>query len=146
MSNPFSLLNLEPSYALDLKTLEKHYFEAQRKTHPDRFFGAEKAEALKLSTRVNQAYTTLKNPLLRAEYLLKEAGVEPLTTDPAFLGQVMLWNERTEADEDIGSELRDKERFLLEELGTAFEKKDYEKACTSIYQLKYVNKLLKDFN
>src|SRR5216683_629469 len=102
MSNPFEILNLEKSYRLDLQLLENHYFEAQKKWHPDQFFKAtdqEKTEALKTSTAVNQAYLVLKNPLSRAEYLLKAEGIEPLSHDPTFLGTVMEWNERRERGE-----------------------------------------------
>jgi molecular chaperone HscB len=143
MSNPFTLLNMEPSYTINLKTLEKHYFEAQKKNHPDQFSGTEKADALRQSALINQAYTTLKNPLSRAACLLKEVGIEPLRTDPAFLGEVMMWNERAETGEDIQPELMDKEHFLWGELETAFKAEDYEQARTTVYQLKYLEKLLR---
>lgn len=146
MFNPFAILNLKESYALDLQALEKNYFEAQRKCHPDKFTQGneqEKADALKQSTAVNQAYLLLKNPLLRAEYLLKAAEVEPLSNDPSFLGQVMEWNERLEKGEDLTSELLDKEKFLFNELGRTLTLKDYEKVRAALYQLTYIQKLLK---
>jgi molecular chaperone HscB len=146
MLNPFEILNLEQSYSLDLSMLERHYFEAQRKTHPDQFScadSAEKAETLKHSTLVNQAYKTLKNPLLRAEYLLKTAGVEPLSENPDFLGQVMEWNERFVQGEYLKPELEQKEKFLFDELEKAFHLKDNEAARRALYQLTYVQKLLK---
>lgn len=144
--NPFTLLNLEPTYSLDLTVLESHYFEAQRKTHPDQFSQGneqEKADALKKSTVVNQAYLLLKNPLARAEYLLNTAGVEALSNDPVFLEQVMEWNERLANGEDLRAELREKEKILMDELERAFSLKDYEMARYTLYQLTYIQKLLK---
>lgn len=146
MFNPFEILNLEQSYSLDLNILEKHYFAEQKKCHPDQFSqrnDREKAEASSDSTRVNQAYLILKNPLSRAEYLLKTVGVEPLQNDPSFLGQVMEWNERLENGEDLKTELLEKEKILLDELERAFSLKDYETARLALYQLTYVQKLLK---
>ena len=146
MFNPFPILNLEQSYSLNLETLEKHYFSEQKKYHPDQYSqksDQEKAEALKKSTAVNQAYLILKNPLLRAEYLMKSAGIEPLSNDPSFLGQVMEWNERLENGEDLRAELLTQERILFNELEDGFSIQDYEKVRVCLYQLTYVQKLLK---
>lgn len=146
MSDPFVLLHLKKSYSMDLSMLENHYFEAQRKTHPDQFSQGneqEKAEALKKSTAINKAYQLLKNPLARAEYLLREAGVEPLLSDSSFLGQVIAWNERLENGEDLKAELLQEEKNSLQKLEEAFTLKDYEKANVALYRLTYVQKLLK---
>ncbi len=146
MFNPFAILNLEQSYSLNLETLENHYFAEQKKTHPDQFSQGneqEKNDALKKSTAVNQAYLILKNPLLRAEYLLKSAGVETLSTDPSFLGQVMEWNERREQGEDLTADLLHEEDVLFNDLENAFAIQNYEKARVALYQLTYVQKLLK---
>ena len=147
MSNPFAILNLEKSYALDPQLLEKHYFAEQKKCHPDQFSKAteqEKAEALKKSAEVNQAYRMLKNPLTRAEYLLKAEDLETLSHDPSFLGTVMEWNERREKGENLKTELLEQENGFLEELEQSFAVKDYEKARLVPYKLTYVQKLLKE--
>lgn len=146
MFNPFAILNLEQSYSIDLNVLETHYFAEQKKCHPDQFVNGnsqEKADSLKQSTVVNQAYLILKNPLQRAEYLLKAAGVDPLSNDPSFLGQVMEWNERLENGEDLTSDLLDTEKILFNELEHGFAIQDYEKVRVCLYQLTYVQKLLK---
>ena len=47
--------------------------------HPDRFASrpaAEQEEALRQSSRLNDAYRTLKDPILRTQYLLKGQGIE----------------------------------------------------------------------
>jgi len=147
MFDPFEVLGLEKSYPVDLENLEKHYFEAQKKTHPDRFVGideGQKQEVLRRSGEVNQAYLLLKDPLQRAAYLLKVVGVEPLTQDPEILIKIMEWNERLEAGEDLKTELSAEEGSLFNGLEDAFEDDDYEKARIFLYRLTYVKKLLKD--
>ncbi len=147
MFDPFEVMGLEKGYSLAVDELEKRYFEEQKKTHPDRFTlasGAEKDKALKKSIALNQAYLLLKDPLQRATFLLKGRGVEPLSQDPLFLGEVMVWNERLEAGEDLSLELKQKEERLFKELEDAFEEENDERARVSLYRLTYVRKLLKD--
>jgi hypothetical protein len=85
----------------------------------------------------------LKNPVSRAEYLLKAAGFETLCHDPSFLESVMMWNERLEHGDDLKPELLDQEKILFHELESCFKDKDYEKVRVALYQLTYVQKLLK---
>ena len=149
MFDPFEVLGLDKGYPLDFKVLEKSYFEAQKETHPDRFVGAsddKKREVLKRSGEVNGAYLLLKDPLQRAAFLLKAAGVELLSHDAAFLSQVMDWNERLEGGEDLGSELNQKQETFDKALEEAFDAQDYEKARVAHYRLTYVKKMLKDLN
>jgi len=59
--------------------LERSYREIQARIHPDRFAGAGEAErraSMQWTTRVNEAYRTLKSPVQRAKYLLEMNGVD----------------------------------------------------------------------
>ncbi len=59
--------------------LEKEFYALSRKLHPDVFGRAEEKErswSLEQSSRLNDAYRTLKDPIKRTEYLLKLEGVE----------------------------------------------------------------------
>ena len=146
MSDPFALLRLEPTFFLDSKVLEKAYFEAQRKAHPDQFAQASpevKAQAASHSTAINQAYLLLKDPLKRATILLEQAGVEPLSSDPAFLAQVMEWGEAQEDGQDLSHELKEQEALFLQELTASFMEKNYEMANSYVYRVTYINGLLK---
>jgi molecular chaperone HscB len=74
----FARMNMPCDFDLGMKKLEVAYFSLQTKLHPDRF--AQKTEKEKMfsmqqSMSANEAYEVLKNPLLRAEYILKLAGV-----------------------------------------------------------------------
>ena len=147
MFDPFEVLGLERQYLLDLKVLEKHYFEAQKIAHPDRHALAEETvrkEALKTATAVNQAYLLLKDPLKRATFLLQAAGVELLQHHPQILAQTLEWRERVEAGEDLRPELNQLEGDLLEDMKKGFQTKDFEKVRECLYGLTYVQKILQE--
>lgn len=147
MFDPFEVLGLKKEYSLDLKTLEQHYFKGQRNRHPDRLTHVqegEKAEALKQSAILNQAYLLLKNPLQRAEWILKAEGLDLLNPDAETLLQVMNWNERFESGENVKPELCQEEEKLFKDLEMAFEEQAYTKARFVLCRLIYVQKVLKD--
>jgi molecular chaperone HscB len=147
MFDPFEIFGLPKSFSLDLKALETRYFEEQKKVHPDRFAmmeGREKQEALEASTRLNQAYLLLKDPLKRAAYLVESAGFELLSHDGETLSRVMGWNEKIEAGETLINELEAEASSLLLNIENGFEDKDYEKVRLSLYRMTYVQKLLKE--
>ena len=109
----FELFGLAPAYELDLDALEDSYRALSRLVHPDRFATAEAREkrfSLEWSTRLNEAYATLRDPLKRAEYLLNLSGVptqdESRTVmDPAFLSEQMEFRERLEEARDSSDPL-----------------------------------------
>jgi molecular chaperone HscB len=79
MMTYFEVFSLPPKLALDTVALEKQFYALSRKLHPDRFAGrplAEQEAALERSSLLNDAYRTLKDPILRTQYLLKLEGVE----------------------------------------------------------------------
>lgn len=145
MFDPFVILGLNKTFSVDLIMLEKHYFEAQKQAHPDRFINANsdiKKDALQRSSEINKAYRILKDPLLRATFLLESKGIQPLSNDSLFLLQAMAWNERQEAGEDLNEELKCAEELFLKDLGVAFEHRNYEKARISLYKLTYLQKVM----
>jgi molecular chaperone HscB len=77
--NYFEVFSLPPKLTLDAQALEKQFYVLSRKLHPDRFASkpvAEQEAALAQSSQLNDAYRTLKDPILRTQYLLKLEGVE----------------------------------------------------------------------
>jgi molecular chaperone HscB len=75
----FEIFSLPAKLVVDLAALEKRFYALSRKLHPDRFAARpaeEQAAALGESSRLNDAYRTLKEPIARTEYLLKLEGVE----------------------------------------------------------------------
>jgi len=149
MFDPFMLLGLKKQYDLDMEFLEKAYFAAQKETHPDRFLNSsseEKAEASKRSADINRAYFILKDPLRRAEFLLKETNRELFSHDPLFLEELMHWKEQVAAQEDIRDDLFRTQKNLFNTLETSFKQKEYGEAEKVLYQLTYVHKFLKEID
>lgn len=75
----FSVFSLPRHLQVDTAALEKAFYAQSRRLHPDRFASAGPAEqdaALAASSRLNDAYRTLKDPILRTQYLLTLEGVE----------------------------------------------------------------------
>jgi molecular chaperone HscB len=64
---------------LDVKELERNFYELSRKLHPDLNARAESQEqqwSLEQSSLLNDAYRTLRDPIKRTQYLLELEGVE----------------------------------------------------------------------
>lgn len=75
----FTLFALPAHLHIDLKALESAFYAQSRKLHPDRFAAkpaAEQEAALAASSRLNDAYRTLRDPIARTEYLLSLEGVQ----------------------------------------------------------------------
>jgi len=75
----FEIFSLPPHLVIDTSALEKSFYALSRRLHPDRFASrpaAEQEAALAESSRLNDAYRTLKDPIARTEYLLKLEGIE----------------------------------------------------------------------
>ncbi len=75
----FTFFTLPRKLTVDVPALEKQFYALSRKLHPDRFAAKSSAEqeaALAQSSLLNDAYRTLKDPILRTQYLLTLEGVE----------------------------------------------------------------------
>jgi molecular chaperone HscB len=91
--NYFELFGLPVSFSVELPVLRDRYRELQRTVHPDRYASGSEQEqrlAMQGSTLINEAFETLKDPLSRAQYLLKlhQVDFDPdteTTKDTAFL-------------------------------------------------------------
>ena len=72
--NHFEFFSLPLIYQIDYQLLEKKFFELQSSLHPDKFWNASEKEKLYsqiLSAEINLAYNCLKDPVKRANTLLK---------------------------------------------------------------------------
>src|SRR5256886_14943182 len=88
----FTTLGFEPSFD-EPEGLDERFRALARKLHPDRFARAtaqERRYSLEQTTRLNDAYKTLKDPVRRAEHLLQLRGIEgDPKMSPEFLEQTM---------------------------------------------------------
>ena len=151
----YRCFGLEPKWNLDLQDLERRFYALSRALHPDRHARgslAERRAALDASARLNDAYRTLKDPLLRAEYLLHQLGVDgrespelleevfdlnleleelKAEADPAGLVAAGSRFEslRVEADRDLTAKFaafeRSQDRALLPEIRSALSRRKY---------------------
>ena len=74
----FAVFSLSRKLDLDTAALEKEFYRLSRKLHPDLFVNrpvAEQQQALEQSSRLNDAYRALKDPVARTEHLLELEGV-----------------------------------------------------------------------
>src|SRR5215472_1224559 len=77
--NYFTQFGLPRHLNIDTAALEKSFYAQSRKLHPDRFASrplAEQEAALAASSRLNDAYRTLRDPIGRTEYLLALEGIQ----------------------------------------------------------------------
>ncbi len=133
----FAVMGLPRRFGLDAGELERRHRELTRRLHPDRFARAdprERAISLERSTRLNDAWRTLRDERRRAEYLLALRGIDPLaegrtTPDSGFLEEQLevrqaLAEARAAGDDAtrrrIAAEERERLAGLLAEVGALF--------------------------
>jgi len=155
-SSHFALFGLPEAFSLDLEMLEKAYRGIQSQVHPDRFAHAGDAErraSLQWTTRVNEAYRSLKNPVQRARHLLELHGVDVAfetntAMPPEFLVQQMELRETLEEAKDSAAldglraslvgEKRSMEKAIAEAIDA---RKDYKGAADLVRKLQFLHRL-----
>ena len=78
-TNYFELFSLPIKFEIDKTILIDRYRQLQHLVHPDKFANAgahEKRLSVQQSAFINEALQTLKDPLLRAKYILKLKGFD----------------------------------------------------------------------
>src|SRR5215467_3054052 len=75
----FTFYGLPRKLNVDVSRLEKEFYALSRKLHPDlsaRFDQREQEWSLEQTSKLNDSYRTLKDPIKRTEYALRLEGVE----------------------------------------------------------------------
>lgn len=159
----FALFNLEPRFALPLERLDVAYRALALQVHPDRYANgtlAEQRQALHLATDANEAYRTLKTPLLRARHLLGLRGIEiaesSVSMPSAFLFEQMerheaLIDARRARDDNalrqLSTSARDHSAALRARLADQLDtESDNVAAAQSVLQLMFVEKLIAEID
>ena len=118
MQDPFALFGLPHRFALDLQALERSYLEIQSRVHPDRFAHAGDAErraSLQWTTRVNEAYRSLRDPVQRAKELLQLQGVDvAFETNTQMPGDFLL--QQLDLREELDRAAHRKDAAALDEI------------------------------
>jgi molecular chaperone HscB len=109
----YEALGLEPRLSLDADDLKTRFYERSREWHPDRYSlagAAQQQRALDMTALLNDGFRTLRDPVTRAEYFLKQNGIE-LSKDapPELLEEVfelnMALEELREGDDSARAQL-----------------------------------------
>ncbi len=153
--NFFEFFGLDTKPTLDQTVLAARYRERQQQYHPDRSeFDA--AEALKLSTLVNQAYDTLRLPDRRAAHVLalngQAQGLEQSIHDMDFLQNAI---ELREQLDEVSSaielvslrlELQQWLEALCGEFQIDWREQDWSEARDTARKLAFIQKVLDDLD
>jgi molecular chaperone HscB len=155
----FELFDLEPAYAIDTAALDQSYRDLQALVHPDRYASAGDAErraSMQLTTRVNEAYRALKDPVQRAKHILELNGIDvafetntQMPTD--FLMQQLEMREELEAAvgkkdssflDGLKKKLASQQRHLEASIGQSIDaRKDYAGAVELVRKLLFLCKI-----
>jgi len=163
-SNFFELFGLSVSYDVNLNQIQQQYMVLQKRVHPDNFAngsGQEKRLSMQQTSWINEAQSTLKDPVLRAIYLLKLSGVDfslenETTMDAAFLMQQLEMRERlenikSENDpldrlDEIAKDVKSSTTTMMESFARSFENEQYDEAREWIRKLQFMQKAKNEIN
>lgn len=160
--NYFQLFDLPVDFELDQALLGARYRQLQREMHPDRYAGASAYEqrlAVQYSSRINEAYATLRKPLTRALYLLDIAGmagneISAVPLDGGFLIAQMELREKLEnmealvdpetALDHLVTEIGADVATLQEQFSRAYAAGEMAAAASACVKMQYLDKLLQE--
>jgi molecular chaperone HscB len=164
MKDPFDTLGIEPQFDIDLRAVESRHRELSRALHPDRYAKApatERRMALSRAIEVNEAWRAMKDPIKRAETLLRRLGVpsgEMMEPNPSTELLMEMMEAREELSDaarakdletvrKLGKNMQFREREALSALGQAFDRagKDTEAARKLVHylgELRYLRRFL----
>ncbi|RVU41820.1 co-chaperone HscB [Rheinheimera riviphila] len=160
--NYFQLFQVPAQFDLDLTELGTRYLELQRNFHPDNFAAGSERDrllAVQQAANINDAYHSLKQPLLRAEHLLALRGVkisheQRSFTDTGFLmqqmelrellGDILHSSDPYALIDEAEQQIQQQKNVLLKLLAQALEANHHEQdlqAADIIRKLKFFFKL-----
>lgn len=160
--NYFQLFQVPAQFDLDLTELGTRYLELQRNFHPDNYAAGSERDrllAVQQAANINDAYHSLKQPLLRAEHLLALRGVkisheQRSFTDTHFLmqqmelrellGDILHSSDPYALIDEAEQQIQQQKNVLLKLLAAALEVNQHEQdlqAADIIRKLKFFFKL-----
>jgi len=158
--NHFELFSLPQRYVLERAQLDARYRDMQRSVHPDRYASASDQErriSMQQTTKINEAYEVLKDPLKRGRYLLELRGhaiqdQQSSHQDPAFLMQQMELRETLaeireqddplQALDRLAQEIRSQYGALESALAQALDDDaEFEQAVTLVLRMQFFKRL-----
>ena len=126
--NPFETLGITASFDLDLESLEKRHRELSRVVHPDKFASspaAERRRALSRAVDINDAWRVVRDPIRRAEALLRLLQV-PVGETNEPKPSPMLLMEMLEIREELSMAAGKKDAAKVAELSSKAKQREQE--------------------
>lgn len=162
--NFFQIFSIPEAYDLDPVLLAENYRELQAQVHPDRFANAseaEKLQAVKSTSVLNDAYETLRSPQGRAAHLLQLRDVDVSKVSQSDLSPALLFEQiqlREELEDiprdekslnkldhmrkQIEEKVRDCQKLFVKNFNTG----QLLRAKSNYYEMQYLFKLLSDMD
>ena len=163
-SNFFELFGIPVSYDVDLNKIQQQYMTLQKQVHPDKFASGsdlEKRISMQQTSWINEAKSTLKDPVLRASYLLKLRGIDfslenETTMDAGFLMQQLemresLENIKNETDplaalDSLAEKVKASTVVMMEGFAESLDNDQLDDAREWIRKLQFLQKAKKEIN
>ncbi|KKA27821.1 hypothetical protein TD95_003927 [Thielaviopsis punctulata] len=136
-------------FPIDVRALRREFLQLQAQAHPDLHPAKDKVRAQAMSALINEAYKTLANPLLRAQYLLGLRGINPAEDERARVDSPELLMTVMEVHEEIQEATREEDLHAANEaneqriresedvLEKAFREDDMEAAVEESIRMRY---------
>lgn len=163
-NNFFELFELPVSYDVDLNQIQKTYMKLQKLVHPDKFASGsdqEKRLSMQQTSWINEALATMKDPVLRANYLLQLKGTDSdqgseTTMDAAFLMQQLEMRERLEnikqeADplsvlDEMDKKIKNTTKTIMDGFAKSYEENQFDDAREWVRKLQFMRKAKKEID
>ena len=162
--NYFEIFDVAVSYQPDLEAIGRLYHELQKTVHPDRFASGSEQQrrlAMQQTSLINQAYQTLRDPVARAQYLLRLKGIDmdnetDTSMDAEFLMQQMEFREaiaevgdRDDPLAELDSMLADSKQNIqaqMDAFSRHYEQDQLDKARESVRKMQFLFKAQKEIS
>lgn len=171
-NNFFELFDVPVSFDVDLSQVQQRYMNLQSLVHPDKFVNAsdgEKRLSMQQTSHINEALQTLKDPVLRASYLLKLKGLDinlenETTMDMNFLMAQMEMREAMErvktqqanaqtsfedslaALDDMQRDVKKQTKSVMSAYAQAYQQDDLDTAREWVRKLQFLQKAKKEIS
>ena len=155
-----STFQVEASFKMDRKALEKRFRELQGALHPDKFAAVDDAGLQDLAQRnsamVNRHYQALLDPVKRLAFLLDRTGIRILEEggaekpSPAILMEVMDYRERIEEStrpeelDALMEECSRKADEIVEQVELEWAEQDLDSLTQLALRLRYIVRVLEE--
>lgn len=160
----FGLLGVPRQFEIDPEQLEREYLSRAAVVHPDRVAtgtSTQRREAMERSSAVNEAYRTLRDPVQRAEYLVKLGGIDLDSSDTnggapkmdqAFLIEMIERREQLEqarehdALDELRAKVEDELDDVLDDAVASLGKGDLQGAAEKLVVRRYLQRLVDEID